>query len=751
MTPAGGAPGPATVDEDDHCLEPFPANDHYDAEKSALLQRLLSYNPSCDTELISRAFDYAAAAHGATCRQSGELYFYHPIAVAGFLADFRLDDASIATALLHDVVEDTTVTYNDIDAQFGTEIADLVEGVTKLSEIEARESFVDSREDQQAENFRKLILAIADDARVLLVKLADRIHNMRTLGPLRPEKRLRIAQETMEVYAPLAGRMGMQETREELEDLAFRILNPGARVSVLRRLVVLRRKHGKTIIPDIERDILKILGVVGIGVEVEGRQKRPYSIWRKMERNKVGFESLSDVVGFRVIVESVDAVYRAVGAMHQQWRAVPGRFKDYISNPKTNGYNSIHTTLIATSGLRAELQIRTQEMHDAAERGVAAHYIYRDGELSTNKYSVEPTFWLRDVLRRLEEGAPPTEFLEHVKLEMYHDQVFCFTPAGDVKRLPRGATVLDFAYAIHTNVGSSCVGARVDGHQAPYWKELRNGQTVEILRSDGQQPSSDWEAMVATGKAKSAIRRAVRDLHRQEASRFGKQLVERAFLRAGYDLTEDDLQRAVAALQVDDIEDLYRAVGSSEIVAADVLVAAGPNREASDEIAQREEPAVFLRGAQKSPVHSFCPFCNPIPFERIIGIIDPKVGGVTVHKIDCDLLEEGDDVLEDEEPWLDMFWGEHADSVPRYVSRIEVIIGNETGALGAVCSTIGSGGANICDILIVDRKPSHYHVEIDVEVRDAKHLYQILKSLDRQSWVDRIGRISGKPQPSAAD
>ncbi len=714
-------------------------------EYEALQARILQYNPESDTTLVRAAFDLGALAHATQDRKSGEPYFTHPIAVANLLADLHLDDASIITALLHDVVEDTKYSLGDIENRFGHEIAYLVAGVTKLSEIEERDGVVNTREQAQAENFRKLILAVARDARVLLVKLADRTHNMRTISGLTQEKQDRIATETMEVYAPLAGRMGMQEMREELEDLAIRVLAPGARMSVLRRFVSLKRKHGDMVIPDVERDLETLLADMGVVARVDGRQKRPYSIWRKLQEDKVGFESLSDIVAFRIIVASQDECYRALGAVHREWQAVPGRFKDYISNPKGNGYRSLHTTVIGPSGWRVEVQIRTINMHEASEQGVAAHWSYRDGQRAENPYSVGPTLWLKDVLQRLEEGAPPREFLEHVKLELYHDQVFCFSPKGDVKRLPRGATALDFAYAVHTNLGNTCVGARIDGHQAPFWKELRNGQNIEILRSEGQTPSAEWEDMVITGRAKSAIRRALRDIEKTERARFGRQLLDRAFTRAGYEMSDDDLGRALVMLDLATIDDLYVAVGASEIDSAAVLEAADPNRDASEEIAKREEPSVFLRGAQRSPVHHFCPHCTPIPFERIIGIVDREQGGVMVHRIDCNVLAEIED---DAGEWLDMFWGDGADAVARYRTRIAVILANEPGALGSMCTGIGALGANIDNLRIVDRKQSYYSVMVDIEVRDFRHLHRILKALTNQQRVDSVDRISGvDPQP----
>jgi RelA/SpoT family (p)ppGpp synthetase len=709
-------------------------------ELEDLLTKTASYNPKRDGEMLERAFLFGEAAHAPQKRANGEPYFVHPIAVANLLADLRLDDATIATALLHDVVEDTDATLQGLASEFGNEIADLVAGVTKLSEIERREAVLNTREQAQAENFRKLILAVAQDARVLLVKLADRLHNMRTLGNLSDERRERIARETMEVYAPLAGRMGMQAMREELEDLAMRTLVPGARVSVLRRFARLRKEHGEVIVSDIVDEIRNILNEVGIEADVDGRQKRPYSIWRKMEREKVGFENLSDLAGFRVVTGSIAECYAALGAIHQRWKIVPGRFKDYISNPKGNGYNSLHTTVINRSGWRIEVQIRTREMQEAAERGVAAHWSYRDGVRASNPYSVGPTLWLKDVLQKLEQGAPPTEFLEHVKLEMYHDQVFCFTPRGDVKSSPRGATVLDFAYAVHTEVGNHCVGARVDGHQAPLWKPLRNGQTVQLFRSEGAHPSEDWEDMVVTGRAKSSIRRALKERERGEFSRFGEQLLRRAFTKAGYELRQEDLDRAVAALDLDNAPALFVAVGESKLTPEDVFDAANPARDASVEIASSEEPVVMLRGSETSPAHNFCTTCNPIPFERIVGVVDRQSGGAILHRIDCPELVNDED---NADKWLDMFWGEHADSRAEYPVSLSLILANEPGALGAVCTGVGALEANIVNLSIVERKPSYWRVTLDLEVRDARHLHKILKTLDNQPRVDQVDRING--------
>ena len=440
--------------------------------------------------------------HSTQLRKSGEPYFSHPVAVAMLIAEQKLDDASVVTALLHDTIEDTLSTYSEISLRFGEEIAQLVDGVTKLTNLE-----LSSVENEQAENFRKLLMAMSKDLRVLLVKLADRLHNMRTIKHLPPDKQQRKARETMDIFAPLAGRMGMQWMRDELEDFAFKVLNPEARKSIIRRFVTLRRELGD-VIAQITDDIRSVLKQAGVEAEVIGREKKPYSIWRKMEEKKEGFSRLSDIYGFRIITRSVGDCYIALGAVHRRWTAVPGRFKDYISQPKSNGYRSIHTTVSGRDGKRVEVQIRTAEMHAVAETGVAAHWSYKDGERFENPFAVDPFKWVRSITERL-GGEEDEDFLEHVKLEMFQDQVFCFTPKGDVVKLPRGATPIDFAYAIHTRIGDSCVGAKVDGQRVPLWTKLRNGQSVTIIRAEGQRPQPSWEDMVVTGRAKAAIRRSL--------------------------------------------------------------------------------------------------------------------------------------------------------------------------------------------------------------------------------------------------
>src|SRR5215213_4913267 len=479
-----------------------------------LVERVKRYNPSADEALLNRAYVYAMMAHGSQKRASGDLFFGHPLEVAAILTDLKLDEATIAAAVLHDTVEDTQATLEEINKTFGPQIGALVDGLTKIKRLD-----LVSKRAAQGENFRKLLLAVADDVRVLLVKLADRLHNMRTLQFMPTDKRRRIAEETLEIYAPLAGRMGIQEMREELEDLSFQNLNPDAYGTISRHLRELTAKSEK-LVGQIERDLMAKLEAKGLQAEVKGRQKRPYSIWRKMERKSVSFEQLSDIFGFRLIVGDVDSCYRALGVVHTTWPMVPGRYKDYISTPKQNDYRSIHTTVVGPSSQRVELQIRTAAMEEVAEYGIAAHALYKDRQADGSHAAGESRAyqWLRRTVALLAEGDSPEEFLEHTKLELFHDQVFCFTPKGRLIALPRGATPIDFAYAVHTDIGNSCVGAAINGRQLPLTTQLRNGDEVEVLVAKGQTPPAAGERIAVTGKARSAIRRASRDAVRKQYS-----------------------------------------------------------------------------------------------------------------------------------------------------------------------------------------------------------------------------------------
>jgi RelA/SpoT family (p)ppGpp synthetase len=696
----------------------------------ALTALVRGYNPRSDSGLIEAAYHYAARMHAGQTRVSGEPYFGHPVAVAVLLAEQRLDDASIITALLHDTIEDTGSTYSEISLRFGDEIAQLVDGVTKLTNLE-----LGSVADAQAENFRKLLMAMSKDLRVLLVKLADRLHNMRTIKALGQEKQLRKARETMDIFAPLAGRMGMQWMRDELEDIAFRILNPEARSSIIRRFVTLRNETGD-VIPKITEDIRHALAGAGVAAEVFGREKKPYSVWRKMEEKKEGFSRLSDIYGFRIIVGSVADCYTALGAVHQRWAAVPGRFKDYISQPKSNGYRSIHTTVSGRDGKRVEVQIRTAEMHAVAETGVAAHWSYRDGQRFENPFAVDPFKWLRSLTERLEDADDGTDFLEHMKLEMFQDQVFCFTPKGDVVKLPRGATPIDFAYAIHTRIGDSCVGAKVDGRRVPLWTKLRNGQSVIIIRAEGQRPQPSWEDMVVTGRAKSAIRRSLREEQRATLARLGREIARVALERVGKKPTDKALETAAKRLGLDDAEDVLARLGAAEMTGKDLVATLYPElvREAGlvrpDD---RTQPIVIGLGAGQEARPAPC--CNPIPGERIVGIA-VRGRGVMVHAIDCAELVGFED---EPDRWVDLRWSEGG-AGRAHVARIEITMANDAGVLGRICTLIGEQRANITDIAFTERKPDFYRTVVDIEVRDMEHLSNVLTAIDADSDVAQVRR-----------
>ena len=628
-----------------------------------LIERVRRYNPKTNEALLNRAYVYAMKAHGEQRRASGDPYFSHPIEVAAILTDLKLDDATIAAALLHDTIEDTAATRAEIDSLFGPDIGALVEGLTKLKKLD-----LVTKEAKQAENLRKLLLAIADDVRVLLVKLADRLHNMRTLDYMPVEARRRAAEETLEIYAPLAGRMGMHEMREELDDLAFRELYPEAYEVVSGRLNALadRNKH---LISEIEQQLTKKLADRGIEARVLGRRKRAYSIWRKMERKSVGFEQLSDIFGFRVIVKTVADCYQALGIVHTTWPVVPGRFKDYVSTPKANDYRSIHTTVIGPGKQRVELQIRTTEMHEIAEYGIAAHALYKDGAGSpTEMLSRESSAyaWLRRTIELLAEGSNPEEFLEHTKLELFHDQVFCFTPKGKLIALPRKATPIDFAYAVHTDVGNTAVGCKINGQIAPLDSELVNGDEVEILTSKAQTaPPAAWESIVVTGKARAAIRRATRAAVRTQYTGLGRRIVERLFQRAKIAYSDEKLKGALPRLARASIEDVMAAVGRSELKASDVARAMYPDykeeRAAAMAVKPKSEsgwfglkkltsvkfkvpgigaagPAIPIRGINGDLPVRFAPDGGAVPGDRIVGILTPGEG-ITIYPIQSHALE----------------------------------------------------------------------------------------------------------------
>lgn len=721
-----------------------------------LVERVRSYNPDTNEDLLNRAYVYAMKAHGAQTRASGDPYFSHPLEVAAILTNLKLDDATIVAALLHDTIEDTEATRAEIDHVFGHEIGALVEGLTKLKRLE-----LVSREAKQAENLRKLLLAIADDVRVLLVKLADRLHNMRTLEFVPPASRRRIAEETLDIYAPLAGRMGMQEMRGELEDLSFFVLDPEAYAVVKQRLDALADRN-RNLIGEIETQLSKNLQKNGITARVFGRRKQPFSIWTKMERKSIGFEQLSDIYGFRVILDDIGACYRALGIVHTTWPVVPGRFKDYISTPKQNDYRSIHTTVIGPGKQRVELQIRTEEMNQIAEFGIAAHAFYKEGAGSPNerlKHESNAFAWLRHTIGILSDSANPEEFLEHTKLELFHDQVFCFTPKGKLIALPRQATVVDFAYAVHTDVGNSAVGCKINGKFAPLSSELQNGDEVEVLTSKAQSaPPSAWEALAVTGKARAAIRRATRNAVRDQYAGLGRRIVDRLFARAKIEYADDKLKGALPRLARTSIEDVMASVGRGEIKASDVaramypdykeerLVRYGTSKGLAAKLKTQTTPhparaatVIPVRGINSDLPVKFAPNGGAVPGDRIVGIVTPGEG-ITIYPIQSPALK---DFEEQPERWLDVRWDVDETMPQRFPARILVHNVNEPGSLAQIATVIAEHDGNIDNIHMSRRSPDFTELTIDLEVYDLKHLSAIIAQLRAKAVVARVERVNG--------
>ena len=726
-----------------------------------LVERVKRYNPAADEALLNRAYVYAMRAHGTQKRASGDLFFGHPLEVAAILTDLKLDDATIAAAVLHDTVEDTAATLDEIKTSFGPQIGELVDGLTKIKRLD-----LVSKRAAQGENFRKLLLAIAADVRVLLVKLADRLHNMRTLQFMSQEKRKRIAEETLDIYAPLAGRMGIQEMREELEDLAFRNLHPEAYETISRRLTELSEKSER-LVEEIERDLTARLAAKGLTAKVTGRQKQPYSIWRKMERKSVAFEQLSDIIGFRIIVDTVDDCYRALGVVHTTWPMVPGRYKDYVSTPKQNDYRSIHTTVIGPKQQRVELQIRTPEMADVAEYGIAAHALYKDGGTDPSKLANESRAyqWLRRTIDLLAEGDSPEEFLEHTKLELFHDQVFCFTPKGRLIALPRGATPIDFAYAVHTDVGNNAVGCKINGRMAPLLTELQNGDEVEIVRADGQTPPAAWESLVVTGKARAAIRRATRAAVRRQYAGLGRQILERAFQRAGKVYSAEKLKGALSRLARASADDVLAAVGRGEMFSGDVVRAVhpdykddrrhgGPDPNGAGWVSVGQDPVLKIKlpdgsgpDSQAIPVRGigsdlpirFAPNGGAVPGDRIIGILTPGEG-VTIYPIQSPALAAFDN---EPDRWLDVRWDVDGGGQERFPARLGLESINEPGTLAIIAQVIADHDGNIENVSMKRRTQDFTDMTVDLSVWDLKHLNSIIAELRAKPVVSKVERVLG--------
>ena len=689
-----------------------------------LVDRVLSYDPEADEALLNRAYVFSVNAHGTQKRASGDPYFSHPIEVAGILTELHLDDETIATAILHDTIEDTVATPAEIQRLFGDNIARMVDGVTKLSKIEAQ-----TESERAAENLRKFLLAMSDDIRVLLVKLADRLHNMRTLHHIKSEeKRKRIARETMEIYAPLAERIGMYEFMKEMQSLAFRELEPEAYASITKRLDALKTE-GEDRIAKIASGLKLLLSRNGIEAEVSGREKHPYSIWKKMSERHVSLEQLSDIMAFRATVKTEEECYRALGVIHRRWPMVPGRFKDYISTPKRNGYRSLHTSIIHAGDTRVEIQIRTEAMHAQAEFGLAAHWAYKQDAVRPDTQ----VSWIRDLIEILDHADSPEELLEHTRMAMYQDRIFAFTPKGELIQLPKGATPIDFAYAVHSNLGDQAVGAKVNGRVVPLRTEIEQGDQVQILRSKAQQPQANWLNFAITGKARAAIRRHIRHKERDETIALGHKLYDEILQRLPIPAGADALEDALKRLNLPDEAALMEAIARRKLTDSQVMEAVMPGSATGDDDQPPPQAhAIDIKGLTPGVAFTFAECCRPIPGDRIVGLRRPGQP-IEVHAITCANLPEGD-----EADWVDLTWGDKADGG---TARINVTLKNEPGALGAVATLIGQHKANILGLRLDNRDTTFHTNTIDLEVRNAAHLMRLLAALraaDAVSSADRV-------------
>lgn len=687
-----------------------------------LVERVKAYDPNADEAMLNRAYVYTVQKHGTQKRASGDPYFSHPVEVAGLMTDLKLDQETIITALLHDTVEDTLATVEDVELNFGPDVARLVDGVTKLSKIEQM-----AEKDRAAENLRKFLLAMSEDIRVLLVKLGDRLHNMRTLHFIKnPEKRKRIARETMDIYAPLAERVGMYEYMREMQALAFEQLEPDAFATLTGRLDQLRHKGGQHV-DEIALAIKQALAEAGLNVQVWGREKQPYSIWRKMAERHVSFDQITDIFAFRVIAESDEDCYRALGVLHRTWQSIPGRFKDYISTPKSNGYRSLHTSLMYENSMKVEVQIRTKSMHERNEYGLAAHWSYKQGERNDDQVG-----WLRDLIEIVDASQDAEELLENTKMAIYQDRIFAFTPKGSLFQLPKGATPIDFAFAVHTKLGAHAVGAKINGRHMPLRTPLVNGDVVEIIKGATASPQLNWLSFVVTGKARAAVRRAVRENERAEIAAIGADLFEQIIEQLPAKVSRKAVRAAADRLGMDDEEDFMYAIGTAKLSAREVMEAIVPGSTANLPAEPAQMRAISIKGLTPGAGFNLSDCCHPVPGDRIVGLRQDGVG-VQVHAIDCMVLansEDGD--------WLDLSWGEHSQGA---VGSVRTLLYNRPGTLADMAGIFASNHANVINIELTQRDSLFHTYEAELEVNDLAHLTRILSSLRASDAVAEAERI----------
>ncbi len=706
-----------------------------------LLEKVKSYDPDVEEKALNKAYVFAMKAHGSQLRASGDLYFSHPLEVAGILADMKFDSSTIITALLHDVVEDTNYKLNDIKTNFGNEISLLVDGVTKLSKLEGK-----TDKFNQAENFRKLLLATSVDIRVLLVKLADRLHNMRTIQFLKDEnKKRRIANETLEIYAPIAERMGMQEIRSELDELCFKVIDPDARQSIINRLNMLREKD-ENILNKTIKQLYNLLIKNNIESKVFGREKKPFSIWRKMQIKSVNLSQLSDILAFKIIVKDFHTCYSSLGVLHNKYTFVPGRFKDYISTPKPNGYQSLHTTLIGPLNRRIEIQIKTKEMDEQADYGVAAHWTYKD---KVKVKEGKQYRWIRQILDILDQSSDSEEFLEHTKMQMYNDQVFVFTPKGDLISLPKGAMPLDFAFSLHTEIGSRCEGVKINNSIKPLNTLLKNGDQVEVICTTKNNISPTWLGLTITGKAKACINRFIHVSEDKEFIKLGKNILESYFKNENTNFSEKYLLQIIKNFNLQSIDDLYKKIGLGKLDCAEVLIALFPEKK----IINQDKKIVVLnkirkkKNAKNSPIlingftsgmsihYSKC--CHPIPGDELVGYL-MSGKGLMIHVMDCEKIKS---TKSDKEKLVNISWGDHINKKQNFTSKIKVVIKNEVGSLGELTSILGRNKSNIRNLKITERTTMFFKLFIEIDILNLRHLKALIVSLRASNLIENVERI----------
>ena len=706
-----------------------------------LLEKVKSYDPDVEEGLLNKAYVFSMRAHGSQKRASGDPYFSHPLEVAGILADHKFDSRTIITALLHDVVEDTKFSLNDIKKNFGNEISHLVDGVTKLTKFEGR-----SDKFNQAENFRKLLLATSKDIRVLFVKLADRLHNMRTLSFIKDEdKRKRISFETIEIFSPLAERLGMDEIRNELDDLSFKITEPEIRQSIIQRLLMLR-KQDEDVVDRIVKSLSQFLNKNNISFKVFGREKTPYSIWKKMKVKSVNFSQLSDIMAFTILVTNTETCYRVLGLLHRHYSYVPGRFKDYISTPKANGYQSIHTTLIGPLNQRIEIQIRSFEMNDKAEFGIAAHWIYKD---KVNIKDGKQYRWMRQILDIIDQSNEPEEFLEHTKMQMHADQVFVFTPKGDLVALPKGAMPLDFAFSVHSDIGTSCVGVKINNTSKPLYTKLKNGDQVEIIRGNNNSLSPEWLDLSITGKARACIKRFLHIKEDEDFKKLGKEILINHFKNQNMRYSERNVKNILEKFKVKNIDDLFKEIGSGKILPVKIISSMFPEKK----LLKEDDKIVLLNKIREKKNHSDLPLilkgltpgmsihfakcCNPIPGDDSVALL-LEGKGLVVHSRICDELKK---VKIHKSKIMDVSWDNLIYKKKEFVAKIGVVIKNKIGALGVLSSIIAKSLSNIRNLNITERNSDFFKLNIDIDVKNITHMNKVIVSLRTSDFVESVSRV----------